>query len=110
METVCLDILASGNHSAIADVNIDDAGRISDHRLTSDRQAISGVSFLRIAEFKSLTIQFEQELPSPVVCKNTTTTADTFVGQLADVITSTLDVLAAVRSSKQVSKYFTCHV
>ena len=115
-----LDILACSDNQHIHDVIVDDAGNVSDHRLSKASFHVSKRWTPVTNKVRPLSNMdfdlFEQSLLSSSLFTDPENTVDSFVDQLRNVVTSTLERLAPIRTVDQVavgrrwsSIWKTCH-
>jgi hypothetical protein len=101
-----LDILACSDDRLIHDVIIDDAGNVSDHRLIKAFFHVSKRWTPVTYKFRPLAKMdfeyFEHSLLSSSLFTDPENTVDSFVDQLRNVVTSTLDSLAPLRTVNRV--------
>jgi hypothetical protein len=98
-----LDLLASGNPATFSGVNVDPAGRISDHCIITAtlnvRPSVRRPSPYTSRNIKQInSIEFEQALRLSELFIDPATSADRFADQLVKVVTATLDQFAPKRT------------
>ena len=97
-----LDVLASGNPTAVFDVKVCDAGHVSDHRLITASVVVRTPRPKTRYTARNIKAvdpsKFEEALRASVLFSNHATTVDAFVEQLEDVVTETLDRMAPIRT------------
>ena len=99
-----LDVLAySDDRKFIHDVTVDDAGRVSDHRLVKAMFAVGMKRWTPISyQFRPLNAmnfsEFEHSILSSSLFTAPSDKADTFSDQLCDVVSSTLEKLAPLKT------------
>jgi len=102
-----LDILASSDDQLVHDVVVDDADHVSDHRLIKTvfhvlkRWTPVAYNFRPLSKMDINS--FELSLPSSSLFTDPDNTVDAFVDQLRNVVTSTLDKLAPLRTVYRIS-------